>query len=114
MIHELTKRGLLVEQQKDIPATYDGKSLGTAFRADLIIENKVLVELKSVESIQPIHKKQTLTYLKLSGMRLGYLINFNTDLIKKAITRIVNGLPESFASLRTLHPSALSARNSSL
>ena len=62
------------------------------FRADLIIENKVLIEIKSVESIAPVHQKQVLTYLKLTGLKLGLLINFNEALIKNGITRIVNNL----------------------
>jgi GxxExxY protein len=63
-----------------------------AFRADMIVENKVIVELKAIESVMPMHKKQLLTYLKLSGCHLGLLINFNTVLIKNGITRLVNGL----------------------
>ena len=94
MAHELTKRGLRVLRQVPISIIYDGLILDEAFRADLIVEDLVIVELKSVEQIHPVHPKQLLTYLRLSEKRLGLLINFNVPLIKNGITRIVNGLPE--------------------
>jgi len=81
-----------VEQQIGIPVEYDHIRLDIGFRADLIIENKVIVELKSVETIMPVHKKQLLTYLKLTKLKLGILANFNVDLMKDGITRIANGL----------------------
>ncbi len=92
--HELRKRALRVARQVGIPLLYDGLVIEEAFRADLIVEDLVIVELKSVEQIHPVHPKQVLTYLKLTGKRLGLLINFNTPLIKHGITRIANGLPE--------------------
>lgn len=95
LAYELAKRGLKTERQKDVPVHYDGHLLEVGFRADLIIEGKVLLELKSIESIHDVHKKQTLTYLKLSGIKLGYLINFNVSLLKEGIVRIVNGLEEN-------------------
>lgn len=94
MAHDLQKRGLRVGRQVGIPIMYDGVALDEAFRADLIVEDLVIVELKSVEQLHPVHPKQLLTYLKLSKKRLGLLINFNTPLMKDGITRIVNGLPE--------------------
>jgi GxxExxY protein len=94
MAHELIKRGLRVMRQVPIPIVYDGMMLDEGFRADLIVNDLVIVELKSVEQIHPVHPKQLLTYLKLSNKRLGLLINFNVPLIKNGITRIVNGLPE--------------------
>ncbi|MDZ7336920.1 MAG: GxxExxY protein [candidate division KSB1 bacterium] len=94
LAHELRKRGLRVEVQKDLPVTYDGLRIDVGFRMDLLVEGKVVVELKSVEEIAPVHKKQLLTYLRLSGSRLGLLINFNTAHLKDGITRIVNRLPE--------------------
>ena len=98
MLHELRKRGLHVENQVPIPVEWDGIRLEVGFRADLIVERCLIVELKSVEQINPVHKKQLLTYLRLANCRLGLLINFNTELIKNGISRIVNGLPdESFA-----------------
>ena len=98
MLHELRKRGLNVENQVPIPVEWDGIRLEVGFRADLIVERCLIVELKSVEQINPVHKKQLLTYLRLANCRLGLLINFNTELIKNGISRIVNGLPdESFA-----------------
>jgi GxxExxY protein len=80
--------------QQAIPVVYDGIRIDTGFRADLVIEDKVIVEIKSVESLAPVHKKQLLTYLRLADKRLGLLINFHVALIKDGITRIVNGLEE--------------------
>jgi GxxExxY protein len=92
--HELRKRGLRVERQVAVPVVYDDLFVGDAFRADLIVEDLVIIELKSVEQMHPVYAKQLLTYLKLTGKRLGLLINFNTRLIRDGVTRIVNGLPE--------------------
>lgn len=80
------------KRQVDIPIKYKSISFESGFRADIIVENKVILELKSVETIMPIHKKQLLTYLKLTGIKLGLLVNFNENLIKDGITRIVNKL----------------------
>ena len=91
---ELRKRGLFVETQLDIPIVYEGTYFERGFRADLVAENKVIIEVKSVEVIAPLHKKQLLTYLRLGDKRLGLLINFNVRLIRDGITRIVNGLTE--------------------
>lgn len=92
MAYELRKRGLHVRQQQPIPLVHDGIRMDIGFRADLIVENEVVVEIKSVEAIAPVHKKQLLTYLRLTDKRLGLLINFNVELIKDGITRVVNGL----------------------
>ena len=92
MYYELSKRGLKVKRQTGIPVIYDDLKMELGFRADLIVENKVIIELKSVESIAPVHQKQLLTYLKLTGLKLGLLINFNENLIKDGIQRIVNNL----------------------
>ncbi|MFC1895733.1 GxxExxY protein [Thermodesulfobacteriota bacterium] len=92
LYHELSKMNLKCERQVGFPVIYDGIEIELGFKADIIVEGKVIVELKSVEKILPLHKKQLLTYLKLTGMRLGLLVNFNTDLIKNGITRIVNNL----------------------
>ena len=93
LAHELRKRGLTVVQQQSIPVVYEETRLETGFRADLIVEDRVIVEVKSIAEIAPIHKKQLLTYLRLADKRLGLLINFNEFLIKHGITRIVNQLP---------------------
>jgi GxxExxY protein len=93
-VHELRKRGLKVETQQAIPISYEGVKLEVGFRADLVVEDKVIVELKSIESLAPVHKKQLLTYLKLSNKKLGLLINFGAELIKHGIVRVVNGLDE--------------------
>ena len=79
-------------RQTNIPVYYNELILEIGFRADIIVENKVIIELKSVESIAPVHKKQLLTYLKLTGLKLGLLVNFNEALIKDGIYRIVNNL----------------------
>ncbi len=92
--YELEKRGLKIERQKLIPVVYEGVTITEGFLADIIVEGKVVVELKSVELIAPVHKKQLLTYLRLLDARLGLLINFGSALIKNGITRIVNGLEE--------------------
>lgn len=84
--------GLKVERQKAIPVIWKERKLEIGFRADLIVENKVIIELKSVEEIIPVHYKQVLIYLKLTDLKLGLLINFNENLIKDGIKRIVNNL----------------------
>lgn len=91
---ELTKRGLSVTRQQPIPIQYDGQNFAEGFRADLIVNDKIIIELKSVEQIAPIHKKQLLTYLRLANKRLGLLINFGSALIKDGIFRVANGLPD--------------------
>ncbi len=89
---ELKKLGLNYERQIGIPVIYEGVKMELGFRADIIVEDKVIVELKSVEAINPVHKKQLLTYLKITGKKLGLLINFNESLLKDGVTRIVNNL----------------------
>jgi GxxExxY protein len=92
LYYELTNRGLKVERQKPLPVIWDEVFLDIGFRTDLIIEEKVIIEIKSVEQIVNVHPKQLLTYLKITGVKLGLLINFNESLIKNGITRIVNNL----------------------
>lgn len=94
MAEELTKRGLRVVRQQAIPITWENVHLEAGFRADLIVEGKVIVEIKSVEALAPVHRKQLLTYLRLADKRLGLLINFDVELIKDGIARVVNGLAE--------------------
>ncbi len=89
---ELTKHGLLVERQKPIPVIYDGVELDVSFRADLLVERKVLVELKSVEAVTGLFKKITTNYIRLIPVKLGFLINFNEEHLKHGITRVTNGL----------------------
>ena len=90
--YELEQRGLKVVRQQAIPIVYEGLILGEAFRADIVVEDKVIIELKSLETIAQVHKKQLVTYLRLSGKKLGFLVNFGSNLIRDGITRIVNGL----------------------
>ena len=92
---DLTMRGLSVERQKPVSFEYRGVRFDEGFRADLIVSDLVIVELKSVEELHPSHKKQLKTYLRLSGKRLGLLINFGAPLIKEGIHRVVLGLPDS-------------------
>ena len=94
LAHEIEKRGLKTEKQVSIPIQYDDLVFDEGFRADMIVENSVILELKSVESVAPVHKKQLLTYLRLTDKRLGLLLNFGAPLIKKGIFRIVNRLEE--------------------
>src|SRR5262249_2872070 len=90
--YELMKRGLKVRREVPISFGYDDMEFDEGFRADLIVEELVILELKSVENTAPVHKKQLLTYLKLTGLKLGLLINFGAPLIKDGIFRLVNGL----------------------
>jgi len=92
--YELKKRGLEVRQQVPITVVYDEVRIDEGFRADVIVQDLVIVELKSVEKVLPVHRKQVLTYLKLTGKKLGFLINFNEEVIRAGITRLVNGLQE--------------------
>lgn len=89
LAYGLARRGLRFVRQQPIPATYGEVRIETGFRADLIVEDKVIVEIKSVEVLAPVHRKQLLTYLRLADKRLGLLINFHVALIKDGITRIV-------------------------
>jgi GxxExxY protein len=90
--YELGQQGISCERQVEIPVLYNSVRLDIGFRADIVIEKKVIVELKSIETIKPVHQKQLLTYLKLSKMKLGLLINFNVESMKDGIMRIVNNL----------------------
>jgi GxxExxY protein len=89
MVYELTKRGLRVRKEVDVPVVYEEVRLDVGYRLDLVVDDCVIVELKAVEKLLPIHDAQLLTYLKLTGIRLGILINFNTKLIKDGIKRVV-------------------------
>lgn len=91
LYYELVKAGLFVEKQKSLPLIYEEVKLEAGYRVDLMIENKFIVEIKSVEALNNVYLAQTLTYLKLSNCKLGYLINFNTFLFKDGVKRIING-----------------------
>jgi GxxExxY protein len=103
MASVLRKRGLQVERQVPVPIRFEDLLFEEGFRADLMVEGKVIVELKSVEQTAPVHKKQVITYLRLADKRLGLLINFGAPLIKDGITRLVNGLPDQ-ASRKVAKP----------
>jgi GxxExxY protein len=94
LAHELQQKGLSVEQQVPIPIRYKELEFDEGFRADVVVEDRVIIELKSVEQVGPVHKKQLQTYLKLADRRLGYLLNFGAALMKDGITRAVNRLEE--------------------
>jgi GxxExxY protein len=94
LARELSDLGLKVERQVSVPVLYKGIRFDEGFRADVIVEEKVLLELKSVERVSPAHKKQVQTYLRLTGLKLGYLLNFREAVLKSGITRCVNGLEE--------------------
>ncbi len=91
LTYELQNNGLAVKTQVQIPIQYKGLFIDTSFIADIIVENKVIVEIKSIPEISNVHHKQLLTYLKLTGLKLGLLVNFNTDYIDKSIIRKING-----------------------
>ena len=93
LAYELQNLSLQIVRQKAIPVEYHGARIEMGFRADLIVEDRVIVEIKSVESVAPVHKRQLLTYLRLADKRLGLLINFNVLLIKDGIKRIANDMP---------------------
>jgi len=88
---QLEKKGLNVQRQVSIPICFEGESFDEGFRADIIIERKVILELKSIEKLNAAHRKQLLTYLKLTGIKLGFLLNFGEELMKTGIVRIING-----------------------
>lgn len=93
LFYELhTKRGLKVERQVEVPLYYDNVLMGTGYRADLIVEDKVIIELKSVETVARVHFKQVLTYIRLKDVKLGILINFNEELLKTGFHRVANNL----------------------
>ena len=94
LAHDLKRRGLKVKRQVPVAIIYDDIKFDEGFRADLIVEEKIIVELKSVEKVIPVHKKQLLTYLRLADKRLGLLINFGSELIRDGISRVVNSLKE--------------------
>jgi len=91
LARRLERRGLAVTRQDPVPIVYEGEHFDEGFRTDIIVEGKVILELKSIEKVLDVHKKQLLTYLKLTNLKLGYLLNFGAPTMKEGITRIVNG-----------------------
>ena len=89
LVHELRKSGLLVARQLDIPIQYDGITFDEGLRLDIMVENKVIIEVKAVDLVNPVWQAQVLSHLKLTGLRLGYLINFNVPLMKEGIKRFI-------------------------
>jgi len=92
LCYELQKNNIPFQRQADMPVIYDDLKMDIGFRADIIVDNCLILELKSVENISAVHKKQVITYLKLTGLKLGLLLNFNENLLKDGITRLVNKL----------------------
>jgi len=95
LAYELQQRGLPVTRQVPLPLRFEGITFDEVYRADLVVDGKVIVELKSVEALLPIHRKQVLTYVKLGGLQLGILVNFGAEFVRQGIERIVNGLPDT-------------------
>jgi len=94
LCHEFHLQGIHFERQKSLPVVYKGKRLDCGYRLDLVVENAIILELKSCETIDPIHKAQLLTYLRLADLQLGLILNFNAAIMKDGIVRIVNELNE--------------------
>lgn len=94
LVQELRDRGLHVDRQTLVPIHYKGKDLGTTMRLDLVVDGRIIVEVKTVDAFHDVHVAQLLTYLKLTGCKLGLLINFNAALLKSGVRRVVNGLDE--------------------
>jgi len=94
LARQLQKRGLLIQRQVPIPIVFENDEFDEGFRVDILVNECVVLELKSVEQLHPVHAKQVQTYLKLTGCRLGFLLNFNEVLMKNGIVRCVNGLPD--------------------
>lgn len=94
LCHELQLRKIVYERQKPLPVVYKGVNLDCGYRLDVVAKNAIILELKAVEKIEPIHQAQLLTYLKLSGLKLGLILNFNVPVMKDGIVRIVNELEE--------------------
>jgi GxxExxY protein len=94
LAHELTKCGLYVECQKAVPIIYDGVAIDAGFRIDILVERQLVIELKSVERLAPVHGKQILTYLRFMNLPLGLLMNFGAPMFKDGLKRVVNGLKE--------------------
>jgi len=92
--HELSIGGLSLERQKPLAVRYKGINLDCSYRLDIVVEDKIILELKACEKVEPIHKAQLLTYLKLSGLHLGLILNFNVPVMREGIVRIVNNLDE--------------------
>ena len=100
VLYDLTEAGLKTEQQKPLPIVYKGVKLECGNRLDLLIEDKIIVEIKSVEKILPLHQSQLLSYLKIADKRVGLLINYNVKVLKRGLQRVVNEFPESQRALR--------------
>ena len=100
LCHELSLAGLHFERQKPLPVAYKDVKLDCGYRLDVVVENKLIVEVKTVEQVLPVHEAQLLTYLKLSGLPLGLLINFNVPILKQGIKRLANQFPDLSAPPR--------------
>jgi GxxExxY protein len=101
LAHQLSKHGLRIERQKALPVFFDGNRVDCGYRIDLLVERKVVVEIKAIESVCSVHKAQVLSYLRLSKCKVGLLINFNVNMLRQGITRIVNHFPENNSSRRS-------------
>lgn len=91
LLHELKLQGIICERQVYLPLSYKGEQIGNGYRLDLLVENLIIVEIKTVSNIEPIHKAQLLTYLKLTNLKIGLILNFNVPVLKNGICRMING-----------------------
>ena len=101
LAQQIANRGLRVERQKTLPVVFEGHRVDCGYRIDLLVEKKVVVEIKAIEAVCSVHKAQVLSYLRLSGCKVGLLINFNVNMLRQGITRIVNHFPEKNLSRRS-------------
>ena len=99
---ELVSRGLKIEQQRALPVVYRDVKLDCGYRLDLVVENSIVIELKVIEQLLPVHRAQLLSYLKLAGLKAGLLVNFHSKMLKDGIVRLVNNFPDSQRSRRSL------------
>jgi GxxExxY protein len=102
LVHELRKRGFRTATQLPLPVNYDGERMDLGFRIDILVENTVVIEIKAVDAIHPVHLAQVITYLKLSGKNVGLLINFNVVHLRDGIRRMVQGKPPSVSSVSSV------------
>ena len=109
LVSELVQRGFLVERQKDLPVAHRDTQIDCGYRLDLLVEGQVIVEVKAVDKLAPIHDAQVITYLRLSGAKVGLLMNFNVPLLKDGLRRLVNDYPETLADFSKSADSATSA-----
>ena len=111
LVSELVQRGFLVERQKELPVVYRDIQVDCGYRLDILVERQVIVEVKAVDKLAPIHEAQVITYLRLSGSKVGLLMNFNVPLLKDGLRRLVNDYPETVTNSANSANSAVSSKS---